>query len=453
MVRQIDFTKGNIASQLILFSVPLILGELLQNLYNSADAVVVGNLISDAALGAVSVCATLANLVVSFFNGMSVGATSVVARAVGRNNREYLQQTIQSTFTFSAVLGIILSCFGVLSADFLISLSAVDARIYDEATIYLRIYLAGTLFTILYNNGAGILRAIGNTRTPFLILAISGILNILLDILFVAVFRAGVAGVAYATVISQFLSAATVYWQINYQCRIQCLALRTTFSHGRSIILDVIRIGIPSGVQGALISFSNLFIWRYVNPFGIAATAGVGIAQRLDKFVSLPCKAIGVTTTTFVSQNLGARNRERVHQGIRWCMLLSIGVTVFLEFVVYLFAEPMVALFNSDPQVIEIGVNMVHTIIPLYFFLAVREILVGILRGHGYAQITMLLSLLGMIGIRQFYLWLSMSFNPTLENVYYCYPLAWGSTMLLLFVYYYLVSRSSAWNSLYESKL
>ena len=453
MVRQIDFTKGNIASQLILFSVPLILGELLQNLYNSADAVVVGNLISDAALGAVSVCATLANLVVSFFNGMSVGATSVVARAVGRNNREYLQQTIQSTFTFSAVLGIILSCFGVLSADFLISLSAVDARIYDEATIYLRIYLAGTLFTILYNNGAGILRAIGNTRTPFLILAISGILNILLDILFVAVFRAGVAGVAYATVISQFLSAATVYWQINYQCRIQCLALRTTFSHGRSIILDVIRIGIPSGVQGALISFSNLFIWRYVNPFGIAAPAGVGIAQRLDKFVSLPCKAIGVTTTTFVSQNLGARNRERVHQGIRWCMLLSIGVTVFLEFVVYLFAEPMVALFNSDPQVIEIGVNMVHTIIPLYFFLAVREILVGILRGHGYAQITMLLSLLGMIGIRQFYLWLSMSFNPTLENVYYCYPLAWGSTMLLLFVYYYLVSRSSAWNSLYESKL
>lgn len=453
MVRQIDFTKGNIASQLILFSVPLILGELLQNLYNSADAVVVGNLISDAALGAVSVCATLVNLVVSFFNGMSVGATSVVARAVGRNNREYLQQTIQSTFTFSAVLGIILSCFGVLSADFLISLSAVDARIYDEATIYLRIYLAGTLFTILYNNGAGILRAIGNTRTPFLILAISGILNILLDILFVAVFRAGVAGVAYATVISQFLSAATVYWQINYQCRIQCLALRTTFSHGRSIILDVIRIGIPSGVQGALISFSNLFIWRYVNPFGIAATAGVGIAQRLDKFVSLPCKAIGVTTTTFVSQNLGARNRERVHQGIRWCMLLSIGVTVFLEFVVYLFAEPMVALFNSDPQVIEIGVNMVHTIIPLYFFLAVREILVGILRGHGYAQITMLLSLLGMIGIRQFYLWLSMSFNPTLENVYYCYPLAWGSTMLLLFVYYYLVSRSSAWNSLYESKL
>ena len=170
MTKQIDFTRGNITTQLILFALPLIAGELLQNLYNSVDALVVGNFVSDAALGAVSVCATLVNLVVSFFNGMSVGATSVVARAVGRNDEVHRRQSIQITFTFSAALGAALSVLGVLCTDFLIGLSAVEPEIYSEAAVYLRIYLAGTFFTVIYNNGAGILRAVGNTRTPFLIL-------------------------------------------------------------------------------------------------------------------------------------------------------------------------------------------------------------------------------------------------------------------------------------------
>ena len=450
MTKQIDFTRGNITTQLILFSLPLVAGELLQSLYNSVDALVVGNFVSDAALGAVSVCATLVNLVVGFFNGMSVGATSVVARAVGRNDEVHLRQSIQITFTFSAALGAALSLLGVLCTDFLIGLSAVEPEIFAEATVYLRIYLAGTFFTVIYNNGAGILRATGDTRTPFLILSISGVLNILLDLLFVVAFRLGVAGVGYATVISQSFSALTVYRQINRQCSLNCLSPKTTFRDGGPTILEVIRIGIPSGVQGALISFSNLFVWRYVNPFGKAATAGVGIALRLDKFISLPCKAIGMTTTTFVSQNIGARNRERVQKGIWHCMALSLGTTAVLELIVYLFSNQLVSLFNSNPEIIRIGVSMERVLVPLYVLLATREVIVGILRAHGYAQVTMLLSLVGMVGVRQLYLYLSMSSHPVLENVYRCFPLAWGSTLVLLTVYYFLIRKSSAWEAEYE---
>ena len=298
---------------------------------------------------------------------------------------------------------------------------------------------------VAYNTGAGILRAIGDPKTPFMILVFSGALNVVLDLIFVSAFDGGVAGVSWATFIAQMISAIMIYQQINHKCKTRSLAVRETVSHGRTVVAEVVNVGIPSGMQGALISFSNLFIWRYVNSFGVDATAGVGIAQRLDKFVGMPCKAIGVTTTTFVCQNIGARNYSRIREGVKWCFILSVGVTLGLELMIYPLAEECVSLFNSNPEVIIIGVDMFHVIIPLYLLMAVREVLIGTLRGHGYSKLTTVLSLIGMVGLRQLYLWWAMAQQPVIENIYRCYPLAWGSTAFILLIYYQIVKRSPSW--------
>lgn len=445
MTKQIDFTQGSLTRQLILFSVPLVMGELLQNLYNSVDALVVGNFVSDTALAAISVCSTLSNLLVGFFNGMSIGAIVIVSRVFGSKQSDLLSRYIRVTFTFSAVLGVTLSVIGICSTEFFINLSAVQDDVYGEAVTYLRIYLAGLMFTVIYNVSAGILRAIGDYRTPFVILFFTCCVNIVLDLLFVAGFRLGVAGVSIATVISQFLSVVLVYCRIGRQIGGHCFSLRETLDHGRDVIAELLRIGMPSGLQGSLVSFSNLFIWRYVNRFSSAATAGVGVAQRLDKFISMPCKAFGTTVTTCVSQNIGAKNYQRGREGVRKSIVLSLSVITVLEALVLLFSRQCVALFNDNPEIVEIGAAMLRTILPMYAFFALREILYGILRGHGYTHVTTILSLIGMVGIRQLFLAVSMAVRPSIVNIYWCYPVAWGSTMLLIYIYYRMVRRRPGW--------
>lgn len=445
MTKQIDFTQGSLTKQLILFSFPLVMGELLQNLYNSVDAFVVGNFISDTALAAISVCSTLSNLLVGFFNGMSIGAIVVVSRVFGSKQKELLERYICVTFTFSAILGVVLSVIGIFSTEFFIHLSDVPDNVYTQAVTYLRIYLAGVMFTVTYNVSAGILRAVGDFRTPFLVLVTTCVINIVLDLLFVTGFHLGVAGVSFATVVAQFISVALIYVKISRSLHTGCLSLHETVHHGQKIIFELLRIGMPSGLQNSLVSFSNLFIWRYVNRFGYTAAAGVGVAQRLDKFVSLPCKAFGTTVTTCVSQNLGAKNDKRAHEGIRKCTLLSLSVIIVLEGVVFFFSKECTALFNSNPQVISIGSAMLRTILPFYGFFAVREILYGVLRGHGRTHITTILSLVGMVGIRQIYLAVSMSRFPSLTNIYWCYPIAWVSTCLLIYIYYQIAKRNPSW--------
>lgn len=447
MTRQIDFTQGKLTKQLILFSLPLVMGELLQNLYNSVDAMVVGNFVSDTALAAVSVCETLSNLLVGFFNGMSVGVIIMVSRAFGRKQEKQLRRVIRVTFTFSAILGVVLSILGIFCTEFLIQLSEVPANVYAEAVTYLRIYLAGLMFTVVYNISAGILRATGDSATPVLILVFTCCINTVLDIFFVVVFQLGVAGVSIATVIAQFISVIIMYRIISRKNGVGCFSVQELLHYGKGPILELLNLGIPSGLQNSLITFSNLFIWRYINQFDYVATAGIGIAQRLDKFISMPCKAFGTTVTTCVSQNIGAKNYERARAGVRSCLILSVSVITVLEILVLTFNRQCVSLFNDNPEVIEIGMAMVRTILPLYILFALREIIYGILRGHGYTKVTTVLSIVGMVGIRQLFLAISMAIQPVITNIYWCYPVAWGSTMLLIYVYYRIVRRRPDWEA------
>ena len=438
---QIDFTADSIVRAIVFFSVPLVMGELLQNLYNSVDALVVGNLIDQHALAAVTVCGVIANMVVNFFNGMSVGSNVVVAKSVGSGDQERLHLVIRVTFSFGAVFGVVLSLLGVIFTPQLLRLAGAQESYFSGALIYLRIYLAGLMFTVIYNNAAGILRALGRSDAPFRILLVSCGLNIVLDVLFTGVLQWSSAGVGIATVISQATSAAIAYRAINREIQSYCFDLKEMYSEGGKVIVEVMRIGMAAGVQSALIGFSNIFVVRYMNWFSADAVAGIGIAQRLDRFVVLPAKSFGITMTTFIGQNLGAGQYQRIEVGKRQCAVVALGVTLGLSAIIYLFTEQCVALFSPEPAVIEVGVAMMRVLVPMFWTMALREVLLGTLRGCGHNFWPMILSLVGMVGVRQVFLAITMRHSPVIENIYYCYPVAWAATLLLLTAYYVAIRK------------
>ncbi len=436
MKSRIDFTKGSIAKNLILFAVPIMAGEALQNLYHSVDSLVLGNFVGEAALAAVSICGTLTNLLVGFCNGMSVGSTVVVAKAFGSKNRKRLERTVLHSYTFSVLLGVVFSVIGVAFASFFVGICNVNPEIYNQALMYFMIFASGLVFTVVYNNSAGILRAMGDMRTPFVILMISSILNIFLDLLFSAVWSWGIKGVAIATVISQFVSVMISYYVIRFRLGFRCFDLISLIRNGQKEIKETVDVGFSSGMQSSLISFSNLFVWRYVNMFSTATVAGVGVAQRIDKFVSLPTNAFGNTATTFASQNIGAGDYDRTRKGIRICIYIAVGFSLTFSFIAYPIAPMLAKLYNRNPEVVKCASDMLALLIPFYFMNAIRQVIAGNLRARGRSKLSMLYSLAGMVVMRQIWLALSMHFNRTIYNVYLGYVIGWFFALQFVALYY-----------------
>jgi len=439
--KQIDFTRGSIIVSILRFSLPIMLGDLLQTLYNSVDALVVGNFVGETALAAVSVCAITAMTFISFFNGMSIGGTIVVSRAAGAGNYEKLRNTVVVAFSFSFLLGVAFSLIGIAMVPFLLKVTGARADYYAEAAAYLRIYLGGLMFTVLYNNGAGVLRAAGDVQRPFIILVVTCVLNILLDLLFVAVFGLGVKGAAYATLVSQLISAVAVYSVLCRQYKGNCLNFRAMIG-GKTTICDMMRYGSAAGLQAALVGISNLFVVRYMNLFDTSSVAGMGIAQKLDKFVGLLARTIGITVTAFVGQNIGAGTFERIAVGKNKSLALSLGVTAGLCVIAFGFARPLVALFNTEPQVVDVGSRMLRVLVPGLLMLSFREVYTGVLRGYGKALWPTILNLCGMVGVRQLFVSVGMRMNGAIENVFWCFPVSWAATAIFLMVYYAVVRRS-----------
>ena len=441
MRKYVDFTQGNIVRAIILFSIPLIMGELLQNLYNSVDALVVGNLIDQHALAAVTVCGTIANMVINFFNGMSVGSNIVVAKASGRGDADSLCKVICATFSCGVVLGLLLALLSVIAAPWLLQLAGAQPDYFKDALTYLRVYLAGVMFTVIYNNAAGILRAIGRSDIPFRILLIACCLNVVLDLLLTGTMRLGILGVGIATILSQGVSAVLAYQAITRAIGRRCFDLRIMRAEGKTVVSEMLRVGTAAGVQSALIGFSNIFVTRYMNCFSTEAVAGIGIAQRLDRFVILPAKSFGITMTTYVGQNLGAGQYQRIRRGVKSCAVVALGITLGLSTVILAFTEQCVSLFSPVSEVINVGKDMLRVMTPLFWVMALREILLGTLRGCGRNFFPTVLSLAGMVGVRQAFLAVTMHWKFTVENIYYCYPVAWIATLLLLVIYYLTVRK------------
>lgn len=442
MQKNINFTEGRIIPKLILFSIPILLSELLQGLYTSVDSLVVGKFVSSAALAAVSVCGPITNLMIGFFNGMSVGNTVMVARAYGSGDDGKTRKAVRYAFTFSIALGVFVSVLGILLAPVLLRLTGCNDEIYREAIVYLRIYLAGLMFTVIYNCGTGILRAIGDSRRPLHILAVTSVLNILLDLLFVGVFSWGTAGVGFATILAQGISVLLVHRLIRRRINTRAVDLRETWQDGRRSIADSVRVGFSAGVQNALISFSNIFVWSYINAFPTAVSAGIGAAVKIDHLVILPCKAITMTTTTYVSQNIGGGQYERAKKGIWYCLGMSAAFTAVLTLILALFTEPAAHLFSQDPAVIEPCVGMVRFFIPFYAVMVVREVTLGYLRGYGRSRVPMVLTLSAMVGLRQLYLALATARWPgEVCVIYSSFPTGWLFAALFLLIYLLLVRK------------
>ena len=347
-------------------------------------------------------------------------------------------------FTFSVVLGIMVSVFSILMAPFLLSLTGCNEEIYSEAILYLRIYLGGVMFMVIYNCGTGILRAVGDSSGPLRILTVSCCLNIVLDYILVAVFSLGTAGVGIATILAQGVSVLLIHRRIGRRTGTRCIDLDETFREGRKTVLSSVNIGIAAGLQNALISFSNIFVWSYINRFPTAVTAGIGAANKIDRFVVLPPKALAMTTTTFVSQNIGAEKYRRARKGILYGFALSAAVTCLLSVLLFTFAEPLIGLFSRESAVIEAGVGMSRFLAPFYLILAAREVLAGYLRGYGRSRQPALLSLIGMIGARQLFLALATRRWSSVKVIYAAYPMGWCAAMLLL-LFYTLVSMKKMW--------
>ena len=436
----LDLTQGSITKQIILFALPILLSQVFQNLYNSVDSLIVGNFLGTTALAAVTSCADISQLLVGFFTGLSAGAGVLFARYFGMKNYERLHDAISTSLIFSFIIGITMMAVGICIADVLLNIVACPADVYDEAIIYLRVYLVGLLFTSLYNVASGVLRSVGDSRNPFIYLVISSILNIILDILFVVVFKMQVLGVALATIISQLLSVILVYYQLTHAHDVYRIDLRH-LKFDSTMLKEVISLGLPAALQSCLISISNLFVQRYVNLFGSSVMAGVGAAKKIDKFVGLIANSLGMSTATFVSQNIGAKRIDRAKKGIRITFVLAFIPVAIIGSLIYIYANRAISLFIDDKDAIYYGAMMIQTMMPLYYSQSINQIMLNTLRGFGKSFVAMILSLLGMIGIRQLFLAISFSIERNVNHVFLGYPIGWIFSALFVSLFYFIVIR------------
>ena len=436
----LDLTQGSITKQIILFALPILLSQVFQNLYNSVDSLIVGNFLGTTALAAVTSCADISQLLVGFFTGLSAGAGVLFARYFGMKNYERLHDAISTSLIFSFIIGITMMAVGICIADVLLNIVACPADVYDEAIIYLRVYLVGLLFTSLYNVASGVLRSVGDSRNPFIYLVISSILNIILDIIFVVVFKMQVLGVALATIISQLLSVILVYYQLTHAHDVYRIDLRH-LKFDSTMLKEVISLGLPAALQSCLISISNLFVQRYVNLFGSSVMAGVGAAKKIDKFVGLIANSLGLSTATFVSQNIGAKRIDRAKKGIRITFVLAFIPVAIIGSLIYIYANRAISLFIDDKDAIYYGAMMIQTMMPLYYSQSINQIMLNTLRGFGKSFVAMILSLLGMIGIRQLFLAISFSIERNVNHVFLGYPIGWIFSALFVSLFYFIVIR------------
>ena len=435
-----DLTQGSITKQLLLFALPIFAGQIFQNLYNSVDSIIVGQAVGTTALAAVSASSDISMLLVGFFTGLSTGAGVLFSRFFGAKDGQNLHDAIHTAITFSLLFGILIAGAGIFFSPMLLRVVNCPQDVYLEALDYLRIYLIGVLFTAIYNVGAGVLRAVGDSRTPFIYLVISSCCNIALDIILVALLHLGVSGAALATILSQFISVVLVFRRMLLTQDVYKLIPRDLKIH-RALLKDILRLGLPAAIQACLIGLSNVFIQSYINSFGSAAMAGMGAGKRIDRFVGMVAQCLGLATATFVGQNAGAERLDRAFRGIRVVLLVCFGYVLVAGCIVYLLAEPLVRIFTNDENAIAFGVSMIHVMMPFYFCQALNQVFANAVRGFGKSFVVMICSISGMIVCRQIFLAIMMSLWHDIRILYFSFPFGWICASGAVMVYYLFAIR------------
>lgn len=430
-----NMTEGNIWMHLILFALPLLIGNLFQQLYNTVDSIVVGNFVSKTALAAVGSTDNIINTIIGFFSGLATGAGVVISHSFGSGDKKALHRAVHTTITLTFVLSIFFTIAGLLLAPLFLKLMATPEDVLPEASAYLRIYFAGVSGLMIYNMGSGILRAVGDSRRPLYILIVCAVTNIVLDLAFVVYLGAGVEGVAYATIISQWISAILVLVILTKEQSDYRLVWKDLRIDKRTT-LSILRIGFPAGLQMAITSFSNVFVQSYINQFGSSCMAGWTTYGKLDKFCLLPIQSLGLSITTFVGQNLGAKKMERARKGTAYAVILSIGAALVLMMPVMAAAPMLATLFTKDPEVIAYGVRFIRLMMPFYVAISFNQILGNALRGAGNSVTPMILMMSSFIVFRQIYLFAISHIYNTITSVALGYPFGWILCSVLLLIYY-----------------
>lgn len=429
-------TEGNIFRQLLRFAVPLLFGNLLQQLYNMVDTWVVGNFVSNEAFSAVGTVGPIVNMLIGFFMGLSSGAGVVISQYFGAKKEEEVQKSVHTAFLLTLLLGIAFTAVGLWMTPLMLRLMQTPAEVLPESTKYLTICFSGILGLMVYNMGAAILRAVGNSRLPFLFLAVSTLLNIGLDLLFVLGFNMGVEGVAYATILAQAVSAILVtltLMRIRSSIRLQFRLLRIH----PAMLRKIIRVGIPAALQMAVTSFSNVFVQGYINHFGADCMSGWTAYAKIDQLLFLPMQSIALASTTFVGQNLGVSQEARAKQGVRTALLMAVVSTVSLAIPVMLTAPLLVSFFNDKAEVVEYGARFLRWMTPFYVLSCFNQIYSGALRGSGNSRAPMLIMLSSFVLFRQLYLFVMANYiSNTILPIAMSYPCGWLLCSLLTVLYY-----------------
>lgn len=437
---EIDMCNGPLLGKLLLFTVPLILSGILQLLFNAADIVVVGRFAGNEALAAVGSTGSLTNLLVNLFIGLSVGVNVLVARYYGGKQEDEVRETVHTSIVISVLGGVILALLGIVLSKPLLTLMDTPESVISHSVLYMRIYFMGMPVMLLYNFGSAVLRAIGDTRRPLYYLLIAGVINVLLNLLFVIVFHMGVAGVAVATVISQVVSAALIV-----RCLIQSDGCYRLIVSELKISWDkfgrIARIGFPAGIQGALFSISNVLIQSSINSFGAIAMAGNTAAGNIEGFVYTSMNAVHQSAVSFTGQNLGGKRFDRIKMILIECLLLVTVIGLLMGNGVIWMGESLVGFYSTDPEVIAYGIQRLKGICTLYFLCGVMEVLVGSIRGLGYAIMPMIVSLIGACVFRIVWIATIFQWDRTLDTLYLSYPVSWALTSLVHLICFLIVQK------------
>ena len=439
---QINMTEGSIVKKLLQFSVPLIFSSLLQILFNTADVIVVGRFAGDNSLGAVGSTGSLINLMVNLFVGLSVGTTVVAANFFGAGKKSELKETVHTAILLSLISGIILTIFGVVGAKKILQWMQSPKEILDLATQYLQIYFGGIISTMIYNFGSALLRAKGDTKRPLYILFFAGIINVILNLIFVILFKMDVAGVALATVISQTISAFLV---------VRCLLKETEefkldlkqLKINPQILIRIIKIGVPAGLQGIIFSLSNVIIQSSINSFGAVVIAGNSAALNIENFIFTGMNGFSQGTLTFISQNFGAKKYNRINKTIIIALFCVFLVGFVFGNLTVIFGRKLLSFFTTSPEVIESGISRLKIICATYALCGMMDVMGNAIRGIGHSVLPMIITLLGACGIRL--LWISTIFLipkfHSCNTIFVSYPISWTVTFIAHIICFFIIRK------------
>lgn len=430
----IDFTTGNLKKEIILFAMPLFLGNLFQQLYNAADSLIVGNTLGAEALASVSSSGPLIFMMTGFFNGVATGAGVVISKYIGSRDYTKVKLAIHTDIAFGLLSGMVLTILGVCFTPWVLKLLKTPENIMDGSVIYFRIYSYGIIFSVMYNITMGIMNALGDSKHPLEYLIISSITNVVLDIFFITVLDMGVGGAALATTIGQALSFLLSFIRLmkskaSYRVRIR------EISFNLPLLKEIIKYGLPSGIQNSVIAIANLFVQSNINTFSSVAVAGSGSYAKIEGFAFIPITSFSMALSTCISQNLGAKQYDRAKKGARYGIFICLLISELIGLVLFIFAPYLIGLFNQDPSVIKYGVKQSRIEALFFSLLALSHSIAGIMRGAGKATVPMSVMLSVWCIFRVSYITVALSISHTIDLVYWAYPITWSISSVIFVIY------------------